>query len=299
VTSNHLGSQRRGTWTAPVHSPCRGIQHHHQPVRLDPPHRQRRGLWMAMSIDLPSRGSVPHRGTRQRRVGVARVHPRQGTWQRWVGSARDHGRPGTWQRWVGSARDHRRPRTWQRWVGAVVLVGGCWMLAGCQGPVVRSGVEEASPSRAVVGGGAGVPVSIIIPAVGVDARVVPVGLRADRTMEVPAVDLAGWYQPGPRPGEAGPAVIVGHVDSRHGPAVFFRLGELRPGDRVMVGQQGGRPRSFLVERVERRPKADLPVERIWNRTHKAVLRLITCGGSFDRSTGHYRDNVIVYATAGS
>jgi Sortase domain len=265
VTSNHLGSQRRGMWTAPVHSPCRGIQRH--PVRLDQPHRQPRGLWMAMSIDFPYRGSVPHRGARQRRVGVARVHPRRGTWKRRV--------------------------------GAVVLVGGCWMLAGCQGPVARSGVEEASPSRAVAGGAAGVPVSIIIPAVGVHARVVPVGLRADRTMEVPEVDLAGWYQPGPRPGEAGPAVIVGHVDSRHGPAVFFRLGELRPGDRVAVGRQGGRARSFLVERVERRPKAVLPVERIWNRTHKAVLRLITCGGSFDRSTGHYRDNVIVYATASS
>jgi sortase (surface protein transpeptidase) len=140
-------------------------------------------------------------------------------------------------------------------------------------------------------------VSIAIPAVGVDARVVPVGLRADRTMEVPEVDLAGWYEPGPRPGKAGPAVIVGHVDSRRGPAVFFRLGELRPGDRIAVGQQGGAARSFLVERVERVPKEALPVERIWDRTHQPVLRLITCGGSFDRSTGHYRDNVIVYAGA--
>jgi sortase (surface protein transpeptidase) len=142
-------------------------------------------------------------------------------------------------------------------------------------------------------------VSIAIPAVGIDARVVPVGLRADRTMEVPEVDLAGWYEPGPRPGEAGPAVIVGHVDSRHGPAVFFRLGELRPGDRITVGQQGGAARSFLVERVERSPKEALPVGRIWDRTRRPVLRLITCGGSFDRSTGHYRDNVVVYASAAS
>jgi sortase (surface protein transpeptidase) len=140
-------------------------------------------------------------------------------------------------------------------------------------------------------------VSIAIPAVGIDARVVPVGLRADRTMEVPEVDLAGWYEPGPRPGEAGPAVIVGHVDSRHGPAVFFRLGELRQGDRITIGQQGGAARSFLVERVERSPKEALPVGRIWDRTRQPVLRLITCGGSFDRSTGHYRDNVIVYAGA--
>jgi sortase (surface protein transpeptidase) len=142
-------------------------------------------------------------------------------------------------------------------------------------------------------------VSIAIPAVGIDARVVPVGLRADRTMEVPEVDLAGWYEPGPRPGEAGPAVIVGHVDSRHGPAVFFRLGALRPGDRITIGRQGGAARSFLVERVERSPKEALPVGRIWDRARRPVLRLITCGGSFDRSTGHYRDNVVVYASAAS
>ena len=90
-------------------------------------------------------------------------------------------------------------------------------------------------------------------------------------------------------------MIVGHVDSRHGPAVFFRLGELRQDDRITVGQQGGGGRSFVVERVERQPKEALPTGRIWNRTRQPVLRLITCGGSFDRSTGHYRDNVVVYA----
>ena len=116
-------------------------------------------------------------------------------------------------------------------------------------------------------------------------------------MEVPAVDLAGWYELGPRPGEAGPAVIVGHVDSRDGPAVFFRLGRLHRGDRILVGQQGGTARSFVVERVERRPKGALPVQRIWARARRPVLRLITCGGTFDRSSGHYRDNVIVYARA--
>jgi sortase (surface protein transpeptidase) len=147
--------------------------------------------------------------------------------------------------------------------------------------------------------GVGRPVSIAIPALGVDARVVPVGLRDDGAMEVPGVDLAGWYEPGPRPGEAGPAVLVGHVDSRSGPAVFFRLSELRRGDRIVVGEQGGGGRAFVVDRVERRPKEALPTERIWNRTREPVLRLITCGGSFDRSTGHYRDNIIVFARATS
>ena len=78
--------------------------------------------------------------------------------------------------------------------------------------------------------------------------------------------------------------------------MFFRLGQLRRGDRIVVGRAGGGARSFVIERVERQPKQALPVARIWNHTRRPVLRLITCGGSFDRTTGHYRDNVIVYAS---
>jgi sortase (surface protein transpeptidase) len=176
---------------------------------------------------------------------------------------------------------------------------GCLLVSGCQGAGSAPRAEVTVTTRAIPDErvGTGRPVSIAVPAAGIDARVVPVGLRADRTMEVPGVDLAGWYEPGPRPGRAGPAVIVGHVDSRDGPAVFHRLGELRRGDRIAVGQQGGGRRSFVVERVERAPKEALPTGRIWNHTREPALRLITCGGSFDRSTGHYRDNVIVYATA--
>jgi sortase (surface protein transpeptidase) len=183
--------------------------------------------------------------------------------------------------------------------GAVVLLVGVLLVSGCQEVGRDEGAEVATATRPATNErvGNGRPVSLVIPAAGVDTRVVPVGLRADRTMEVPEVDLAGWYEPGPRPGEAGSVVIVGHVDSRDGPAVFFRLGALRRGDRIVVGQHGGGVRSFVVERVERRPKEALPTGRIWNRTREPVLRLITCGGTFDRSTGHYRDNLIVYAEA--
>ena len=191
---------------------------------------------------------------------------------------------------------HRHLRSLTR--GAGVLLVGCLVLVGCQRPVAQSEGEGPAPTRvARKQEPVGRPVSIAIPAAGVKARVVPVGLRPDRTMEVPGVDLAGWYEVGPRPGEAGPAVIVGHVDSRSGPAVFFRLGELRRGDRIVVGQAGGAARSYVVKRVERSAKVALPVERIWNRTRQPLLRLITCGGSFDRSSGHYRDNVIVFAQA--
>jgi Sortase domain len=199
-------------------------------------------------------------------------------------------------RTLGSTQRSTRGLRW--FGGAVGLLVGCLLVSGCQGGGGKP-PTEATSTRPVRGERAevGRPVSISIPAAGVDARVVPVGLRADRTIEVPEVDLAGWYEPGPRPGDAGPAVIVGHVDSRDGPAVFFRLGELRPGDRIEVGQQGAGGRSFVVERVERRPKEALPAGRIWNRTREPVLRLITCGGSFDRSAGHYRDNIIVFAEA--
>ena len=187
-------------------------------------------------------------------------------------------------------------------VAAAGLLAASLLLGACQWTAGEVGAKAAEPPTSNaprVVSRASRPVSIAIPAVGVDARVVPVGLGSDGAMEVPEVDLAGWYQLGPRPGERGPAVIVGHVDSRQGPAVFFRLGQLSQGDRIVVGRDGGAAVAFAVERVERHAKESLPVGRIWNSTSQPVLRLITCGGSFDRSTGHYRDNVIVYAKLAS
>jgi sortase (surface protein transpeptidase) len=180
------------------------------------------------------------------------------------------------------------------------LLVGSLLLAGCQRPAGEQ-VDQAAgaPSTRAAASGelrVGRPARIVIPAIGVEAPVVAVGLQADGAMEVPDVDLAGWYELGPRPGERGPAVIVGHVDSRSGPAVFYALHQLRPGDRIVVGQDDTPASVFAVERLERQPKGALPVGRIWNRTSAPVLRLITCGGRFDRSTGHYRDNLIVYAS---
>jgi sortase (surface protein transpeptidase) len=178
-------------------------------------------------------------------------------------------------------------------------VAGCLLAAGCQRPAATHPVARpARSSHAATArppAPAGAPVGISIPAIGVDARVVGVGLRPDGAMEVPAVDLAGWYERGPRPGDPGPAVIVGHVDSRKGPAVFYRLRQLHRDERILVRRAGGTTSAFTIETVERQPKSALPVGRIWNRTTEPVLRLITCGGSFDAASGHYRDNVIVYA----
>jgi Sortase domain len=141
------------------------------------------------------------------------------------------------------------------------------------------------------------PEAVVIPAIGVSSPLVRLGLQPDRRMEVPEdYSVAGWYTGGPRPGDRGPAVIAGHVDSRRGPAVFYRLGELRKGDLIVVRYTGRAEARFRVERTERHPKRAFPTARVYGDTAGPALRLITCGGSFDRASGHYRDNVIVFAT---
>ena len=171
---------------------------------------------------------------------------------------------------------------------AVVL-----LLAGCGGP--GPGPRNLPPATTVTTAPVPDPVRIEIPAIDVDARVVAVGLKPDGALDVPDFGLAGWYDPGPRPGEVGPAVVVAHVDTRSGPDVFARLSELEAGDRIVVHGRDGTAQTFVAEHSEQTPKDQLPADRIWADTNRPVLRLVTCGGSFDRTTGHYRDNVIVYA----
>jgi hypothetical protein len=140
----------------------------------------------------------------------------------------------------------------------------------------------------------GAPERVEIAAIGVDAELVELGLEPDGAMEVPDFGLAGWYTEGPPPGHPGPAVVAAHVDSRAGPDVFYRLRDLAPGDTVTVHYDGGDEAVFTVTSSERVPKDDLPGDRIWPVTADRLLTLITCGGEFDRSVRHYRDNVIVY-----
>jgi hypothetical protein len=142
----------------------------------------------------------------------------------------------------------------------------------------------------------GRPVHLQIPAAGVDARVIRLGLNADGTLEVPRrFQDTGWWSGGARPGEPGPAVIAGHVDSHTGPAVFFRLGRLRRGDVVRVIDRRGTVVRFAVQRVAHYSKSHFPTRAVYGATPKPVLRLITCSGDFDRATGHYVDNTVVYA----
>ncbi len=141
------------------------------------------------------------------------------------------------------------------------------------------------------------PVRLWIPAIAVSTRLVRLGRLPDGSLEVPHDwDTAGWYERGPRPGQPGPAVILGHVDSRAGPAVFFRLRALRPPDIVRVGLADGRILVFRVQRVRRYPKDRFPAEAVYFPTLNRELRLITCGGEFDYASRNYRDNIVVYAT---
>jgi sortase (surface protein transpeptidase) len=142
-----------------------------------------------------------------------------------------------------------------------------------------------------------VPVQIEIPSIGVASSLDRLGRAPDRTVEVPRRwEVAGWYAPGTRPGDPGSAVILGHVDSKRGPAVFFRLRELRRGDDVTITRADGSSVRFAVDRTEQYDKRRFPTDAVYYPTLAPELRLVTCGGEFDATAGHYRSNVIVFAT---
>jgi len=144
------------------------------------------------------------------------------------------------------------------------------------------------------------PVSVDIPAIGVTSKLLHLGDAPDGTMAVPDLDTsaseAAWYKYSATPGQIGPSVIEGHVDSYHGPAVFFRLGALRPGDTVDVRLADGTTAIFRVTGVRQYLKSNYPAKDIYGKTNYAALRLITCGGAFDYATGHYLSSIIVYAS---
>jgi hypothetical protein len=140
------------------------------------------------------------------------------------------------------------------------------------------------------------PVLLTIPAIGVRTKLVNLGLNSNGTLQVPAsTAVAGWYSDSPRPGAVGAAVIAGHVDSRAGPGVFFWLRTLRPGDLVYVRRSDGTTVVFTVTSVRTYAKDQFPTSAVYGPVPDTELRLITCGGTFDRSLGSYLSNVVVFA----
>ncbi|MGC5022904.1 class F sortase [Micromonospora sp. DT47] len=194
-------------------------------------------------------------------------------------------------------------------VVAVVLAGAAGatlVAAGLTGPTgppqPGAGADGGQHSRSPVPVlSRSEPVRIDIPAIGVRADLVPVAGDPNGTLEVPPLDrptVAGWYRPGASPGEAGNAVIVGHVDTRDGPAIFFNLGRLRPGDTVRVTRADGRVVSFAVDGVGAYSKKSFPTAMVYGPGGAgAALRLVTCGGRFDERARDYSDNIVVRATA--
>jgi sortase (surface protein transpeptidase) len=164
------------------------------------------------------------------------------------------------------------------------------------------GTAKAAPHRpahaspALIDAQAADPIRIRVPSIGIDAPIDPLTVNAKGVLPPPSsFHRAGWWRAGPEPGERGAAVIVGHVDSYRGPAVFFRLPTMRTGAKIFVDRADGSTVVFAEQRIERRPKDAFPTGSVYGRTADAQLRLITCGGRFDQVKRRYLDDVIVFA----
>ncbi len=182
------------------------------------------------------------------------------------------------------------------------------VLAGCSGEAPAPGPNDGPTLSApqIVGApvtpipplAAASPVDLRIDAINASSSLVPLGLNADQTITVPPLDQplqASWYRLGPTPGAAGPAVILGHVNGNGQDGIFARLHELKPGDQVKVSRQDGKTAVFTVTKLEQIPKNAFPTQAIYGDVPGAELRLITCGGSFDKARRSYHDNIIAFA----
>ncbi|WP_326819841.1 class F sortase [Streptosporangium sp. NBC_01756] len=143
------------------------------------------------------------------------------------------------------------------------------------------------------------PYRIAISKIGLLAPLMALGVDAKKTIQTPPLskpNQAGWYKYGPIPGQQGPSVVLGHVNTKSGAAVFSRLKEIKRGDTIKVSRSDKYVVEFTVDGVEQVSKTAFPSKRVYGNTGEATLRLITCGGVYNRKTGHYTDNIIVYAT---
>jgi hypothetical protein len=173
-------------------------------------------------------------------------------------------------------------------------------LRGTPGPPQPPAWAATAPAADHTGTvlGRSAPEELSIPAIGLHTGLTSLYLGADGSLPAPPADrprTAAWYAQGPAPGERGPAVILGHVDTHKGPAVFYDLGRLRPGATVEVTRQDRTVVVFTVESIERVPKNRFPTQKVYGPLDYAGLRLITCGGRFDSAGKSYTDNIIAYA----
>jgi len=171
------------------------------------------------------------------------------------------------------------------------VAAGVAALPAPTGPIVAP-PQSAAPKPVAA------PVSLTIPLIGVKTNLMTLGLGADGELQVPPLSMAsvaGWYTGSPRPGSIGSAIIVGHIDTTKGPAVFYRLNKLTRGDKIYVKRADGTLAEFRVTSVQSYPKDDFPTQEVYGPVPDAELRLITCGGAYDFATHHYVRNTVVYA----
>ena len=191
--------------------------------------------------------------------------------------------------------------------GVSLIAGGAVVIAVALLAQQHAPAPAASAAGTTGAGGvtgptlhASPPVSVTIPAIGVQSRLLHLGVNEDGTMQVPSLTTsaneAAWYKYSVSPGQAGTAVLEGHVDSYRGPAVFFRLGALRPGNQIDVTLADGITAVFRVTGVREYTKDKFPANIIYAPSDYAALRVITCGGDFDSATGHYLSSVVVFAS---
>jgi len=195
------------------------------------------------------------------------------------------------------------------------MAGVLLIVTGVAAVVVAIGTQKHAPQPSLASAGTigsqgrgpwlrrSVPVSVSIPAIGVNSALLRLGVNPDGTIQVPSLvtrsQEAAWYKYSVTPGQVGTSVIEGHVDSYQGPAVFFRLGALRPGNRVDVRLADGITAVFRVTGVRQYLKYYFPAKIIYGAARHAALHLITCGGAFDYATGHYLSSTVVFASLAS
>ncbi len=141
------------------------------------------------------------------------------------------------------------------------------------------------------------PVEIEIPKIGLQAGFVELGLKTDGTMDTPkSNEVVGWYKNASTPGETGPSIIAGHVDSKDGPAIFWRLSELTIGDVIEIRRQDNQLVKFYIDRVDQFSQSGFPTAEVYGKTANPTIRLITCGGVYDRASNRYSHNTVIFAT---
>ncbi|MFF7493629.1 class F sortase [Streptomyces rubiginosohelvolus] len=203
----------------------------------------------------------------------------------------------------------RTPRLFRRTAALLAAVAACVALAGCSSaePSAATAAAPSASARDEAGSGSTappradeterpVPTEVTIPSLGIRSTLMELGLNADGTVEVPPAEkgmTAGWYRGGSVPGAPGPAVLIGHNDTRFGRAVFHDLRNIREGAEVLVRDGAGKTLRFTVTGKEAVSKKAFPTEKVYGPTKDSTLRLITCDGEFD-AEGHPVDNLIVY-----